>query len=86
MYAPFKGIVTCVKVAPMANEIHIRSNATGRYLNVDGAWRSPRGSARQFLSAAEAQEWCSTHGLANVEIIIVRDSLVCMRFPIPEKS
>lgn len=68
----------------MQNEVHIRSNATGRYLNQGGSWSAPRHSARTFLTVSEAKDWCVQERLANVEIIVVRDALVCMRVPLGE--
>ena len=62
----------------MQNEIHIRSHATGLYLKADGEWSEIR-RARHFLTAADAKEWCAQHQLTNVEIVVVRDALICMR-------
>ena len=63
----------------MLNEIYIRSNATGRYLNASGSWSALRSDSRKFGTISEAKEWCVLNQLADVELVVVRDSLVCMR-------
>jgi hypothetical protein len=69
----------------MENEIHVRSNNTGRYLSADGSWSALRRDARNFSTAAEAQKWCAGKRMANVEIVVVRDALICMRVPVTEQ-
>jgi hypothetical protein len=68
----------------MGNEIHIRSNTTGRYLEPDGSWSALRADARHFSTSAEAKIWCVQECLVNVEIVVVRDALICMRVPVSE--
>jgi len=68
----------------MENEIHIRSKLTGRYLNPGGSRSALRADARSFLAATEAKDWCVQARLVNVEIIVVRDALICMRIPVSE--
>jgi hypothetical protein len=68
----------------MDNEIHIRSNTTGRYLDSSGRWSALRDNARHFPTAAEARNCCVAERLANVEIVVVRDALICMRVPVAE--
>jgi hypothetical protein len=70
----------------MASEVHIRSTATGRYLSGDRGWSARHCEARNFHNAAEARDWCIQERLANVEIVFVRDALVCMRVPVTEDS
>jgi hypothetical protein len=70
----------------MASEVHIRSIATGRYLSADREWSTRHVGARNFQSAAEARDWCIQERLANVEIVFVRDALVCMRVPVTEDA
>lgn len=70
----------------MGNEIHIRSNATGRYLDPDGRWSARRDNARHFPTSADARDWCAQECLVNVEIVVVRDALICMRVPVGENS
>ncbi len=70
----------------MPSEIHIRSIATGRYLSADRKWSSRPVEARIFHTATEARDWCVKEQLANVEIVFVRDALVCMRVPISEET
>ena len=68
----------------MENQIHVRSKDTGHYLRSDGSWSALRVGARTFSTAMDARSWCAQAGVANVEIIVVRDALVCMRVPIGE--
>jgi len=68
----------------MHNEIHIRSSNTGRYLNPDGSWSALRHGALQFGTMSEAKDWCAQEHLVNVEIVVVRDSLVCMKVSLSE--
>ena len=70
----------------MDNEIHIRSNNTGRYLNPGGSWSALRCDARNFLTAAAAKSWCVQAGLVDVEIVVVRNALICMRVPVGEDA
>jgi hypothetical protein len=70
----------------MPNEVHIRSNSTGRYLNSDGRWSALRSDARDFLTATAAKNWCAETSLMNVEIVVVRDALICMRVPVGEET
>ena len=66
----------------MENEIHVRSRNTGRYLNQGGTWSGLRSDARTFPTTAEARSCCAQARLMNVEIVVVRDALICMRFPV----
>jgi len=68
----------------MGNEIHIRSNTTGRYLDPNGRWTALRDNACHFPTAADARKCCVQKRLANVEIVVVRDALICMRVPVSE--
>jgi hypothetical protein len=68
----------------MGNEIHIRSNSTGRYLDVKGRWSALRDNARHFPTATDAKDCCVQECLVNVEIVVVRDALICMRVPVGE--
>ena len=68
----------------MENEIHIRSRNTGRYWNPRGSWSALRRDARNFLTAAEAKNYCVQRGLMDAEIIVIRDALICMRIPVSE--
>ena len=65
----------------MENEIHIRSKNTGRYLNQAGTWSGQRSDAREFPTMVEAQNWCAQARLMNVEVVVFRDALICMRVP-----
>lgn len=68
----------------MPNEVHILSHTTGRYLNSGGSWSVLRCDARDFLTAVEAKDWCAQKRLVNVEVVVVRDALICMRVPVSE--
>jgi hypothetical protein len=67
---------------PVQNEVHIRSNATGGYLNSNGSWSAVRSGAHDFLTVSTANKWCATHQLLDVEIVVVRESLICLRVPV----
>ena len=69
----------------MDSQIHIRSKNTGRYLNPSGTWSGLRCDARKFLTAAEARSRCLQARLTNVEIVVIRDTLICMRVPVSEE-
>ena len=69
----------------MGNEVHIRSRNTKRYLNPDDAWSGLRCDARTFSTTEEAREWCVRKRLTNVEIVVVRDALICMRVPVSDE-
>ena len=68
----------------MKNDVYIRSYSTGRYLMPLGGWSAVRTSAREFLSLSAARDWCVEGRLINVEIVVVRDELLCMRVPVQE--
>jgi len=68
----------------MQNEIYVRSNVNGHYLETGGRWSVRRNNARKFLTVSEARDWCVQEGLVNVEIVVVRDALVCMRVALAE--
>jgi hypothetical protein len=66
------------------NDVHIRSRTTGRYLNPTGSWSALRSNSLKFLTVTEARNWCGQEQLVNVEIVVVRDALICMRISIGE--
>jgi hypothetical protein len=70
----------------MENEIHIRSKNTGRYWNHRGSWSALRRDARNFSTAAEARDYCIETRVADAEIVVFRDALICMRVPVSEKA
>ena len=70
----------------MPKEVRIRSSNTGRYLCANGSWSALRCDARDFLTTIEAKNWCVQKGLTSVEIVVVRDALICMRVPAGEEA
>ncbi len=68
----------------MQNDVHIRSNTTGRYLNPNGSWSGVRNDSLKFLTVTEAKGWCTAEQLVDVEIVVIRDSLICMRISVGE--
>jgi hypothetical protein len=66
------------------NDIHVRSQTTGRYLNADGSWSALRTGSMKFPTIRGARDWCVEGHLVNVEIVVVRDALVCMRVALAE--
>ncbi len=66
----------------MENEVHICLKNTARYLNHGGVWSGRRSDARKFPTTAEARSWCAEARLMNVEIVVIRDALICMRLPV----
>jgi hypothetical protein len=70
----------------MENEIHIRSKNTGRYWSSRGSWSALRSDALNFPTTAEAKTCCLEARLANAEIVVIRDALICMRVPVSEEA
>ena len=70
----------------MDSEVHIRSYTTGRYLHAAGGWTALRYHARRFCNVTEARDWCVRERLVNIEIIILRNSLLSMRVPVDERA
>ena len=68
----------------MNNEVHIRSCSTGRYWNASGAWTALRRQARKFSTITEARDCCVQEHLVNIEIVVLRGELMCMRVPFNE--
>ena len=66
------------------NDVHIRSHATGRYLKPTGNWSARRNDSLKFPTVTEAKDWCVREQLVNVEIVVVRDALICMRISVGE--
>ncbi len=66
----------------MGNEVHIRSRNTGRYWHASGGWTALRHQARNFSTITDAKDWCVQERLVNIEIIVLRDALMCMRVPL----
>ena len=58
----------------MATLIHIRSPKDGRYLGAMGGWCVHRDAARTFHSAVEAEQFCQSEHLTEVELIITREN------------
>ena len=58
----------------------------GRYLKSGGKWCVLRQDARKFLTILEAKSGCIQEQLENVEIVVVRDELLCMRVPLNEDT
>jgi hypothetical protein len=69
----------------MDKDVHIRSHATGRYLTLEGGWSALRSDSRRFPTVIAARDWCVQEGLLGVEVVVVRDDLVCMRVPLSER-
>jgi hypothetical protein len=65
----------------MDNEVHIRSHTTARYLHASGGWTALRIHARKFATISHARDWCVQERLVNIEIVVVRDALLCLTVP-----
>jgi hypothetical protein len=72
-------------VVLMQNDVHVRSQVTGLYLNSRGSWSALK-AARKFLTINDAKDWCAQEQPEKVEIVVVRDSLVCMRVPVAQET
>jgi hypothetical protein len=67
-------------------QIVIRSRDHGAYLDRDERWSMYSKNARSFGSAAEAEEFCRTNQLQNVEIHVLRPGRPTMRIPVKPVS
>ena len=68
----------------MENNVHIRSS-TSQWHGADD-WNDLRENARDFLTVSAARDWCVQQGMVNVEIVVVRNALICMRIPLGERA
>jgi hypothetical protein len=66
----------------MSNDVYIRSRTSARYLTAGGSWTASRKGSRNFLTVTLARDWCVQEALMNIEIVVVRENLICMRVPI----
>ena len=66
----------------MGVKIFVRSMETKQYLCDTTEWCGDSSSAHRFTSAFEAEQFCDTHGLKSVEVVIVREDRPILIVPL----
>jgi hypothetical protein len=70
----------------MNTQIFIRSRQREEYVGEDGNWSAHAIRARLFSSATEAEQFCRTEMLRDVDIVVLRMGRPPMYIPIFSKQ
>jgi hypothetical protein len=55
-------------------------------LDGNGQWCGVKAGARNFVTISAARDCCALQVVDNVEIVVVRDALVCLRISINSRG